>query len=282
MSLYKQESHLDEEKLRLERRWDRLHHHANQPCPCSCLASKGDDSFVSAGEDGRIAIVRLEDSRPATVIENADSCTLNAVRQLTQSELGAVNQTGQLKVWDLRLPADQPAVRLLQTGEHVPLHCLDKHPTQPHIVATGGQDGALCIWDMRQEKFPVTQLSAHSADMWEVKFHSRAPSNIFSCSEDGSVWHWNNEGNSNSAKPITTSRTPMGRTSNSSLHGKTNTPDYSNPWLGSEASKTRGLDVTDLLAGNTMAVNTLDIESNTLLCGTDGEQIYVVRNIAIR
>ena len=63
---------------------------------------------------------------------------------------------------------------------------------------------------------------------------------------------------------------------------KSSTTDCSNPWLGSEASKTRGLDVTDLLAGNTMPVNTIDIEGNILLCGTDGEQIYVVRNIAIR
>ena len=44
------------------------------------------------------------------------------------------------------------------------LQCLDKHPTQPHIVCTGGQDGALTVWDMRQDRFPVTVLNAHSAD----------------------------------------------------------------------------------------------------------------------
>lgn len=55
-------------------------------------------------------------------------------------------------------------VLCLRTGERVPIHCLDHHPTQPHVVATGGQDGTLCIWDMRQEKFPVTLLSAHSTD----------------------------------------------------------------------------------------------------------------------
>ena len=50
-----------------------------------------------------------------------------------------------------------------RTGEQTPLHCVDKHPTQNHIVATGGQDGVLCIWDLRQEKFPVTLLEAHSS-----------------------------------------------------------------------------------------------------------------------
>jgi len=53
---------------------------------------------------------------------------------------------------------------MVRAGERVPLHCIDRHPTQPHIVATGGQDGALSLWDMRQEKYPVTLLTAHSAD----------------------------------------------------------------------------------------------------------------------
>ena len=79
---------------------------------------------------------------------------------------------------------------------------------------------------MRQDRFPVTLLDAHSAHskfyalsrrkrnklteaifsetsfvcatrhgssffiVWEVKFHKSHPDNLFSCSEDGSVWHW--------------------------------------------------------------------------------------------
>ena len=41
---------------------------------------------------------------------------------------------------------------------------MDQHPTQPHIVATGGQDGTLYLWDMRQEKYPITLLEAHSSN----------------------------------------------------------------------------------------------------------------------
>ena len=57
--------------------------------------------------------------------------------------------------------------------------------------------------------------------------------------------------------------------------------NYSSPWLASDASKHR-LNVTDVLPGNVMPVNSIDIESNTLLCGTDGEQIFTVRNLVIR
>ena len=52
---------------------------------------------------------------------------------------------------------------ICRSGDCIGLQCVDNHPTQPHIVATGGQDGTLCIWDMRQDRFPVTLLDAHSA-----------------------------------------------------------------------------------------------------------------------
>lgn len=26
--------------------------------------------------------------------------------------------------------------------------------------------------------------------VWEIKFHSQNPDNLFMCSEDGSLWHW--------------------------------------------------------------------------------------------
>ena len=49
-----------------------------------------------------------------------------------------------------------------RSGDRVPLLCIDKHPTQPHLIVTGGQDGVLGLWDMRQERYPVTLLEAHS------------------------------------------------------------------------------------------------------------------------
>ena len=50
------------------------------------------------------------------------------------------------------------------SGDRVSLLSVDKHPTQPHLLAAGGQDGVLSIWDMRQELYPVTLLEAHNAE----------------------------------------------------------------------------------------------------------------------
>uniref|UniRef100_A0ABM0LZ64 Nucleoporin Nup43-like n=1 Tax=Saccoglossus kowalevskii TaxID=10224 RepID=A0ABM0LZ64_SACKO len=278
---------------------------------------------------------------------NADSCTIHAVSYLKQYEVITVSSTGQLKIWDLRQSSSEPSRTFVLTGERVPLHCIDKHPNQPHIVATGGQDGVLTIWDMRQDTYPVTLLDAHSSDMWEVKFHPSNPDNLFTCSEDGSVWHWDNTSSQVSmATQLSTSMAGSGTenvwevkfhpsnpdnlftcsedgsvwhwdntSSQVSMATQLSTsmagsgagigggqgpstsrgfgfaalssnshpiPGTSSPWLSNDASKHRNLEVTTLLPHNKMPVNTIDIESNNLLCGTDGEAVYVVRNLTLR
>ena len=63
--------------------------------------------------------------------------------------------------------------------------------------------------------------------------------------------------------------------------GKVGSESFTSSWLASDATKHR-LEITDLLPGNTMPVNTLDIHGNTLLCGTDGEQIYTINNLNVK
>lgn len=41
---------------------------------------------------------------------------------------------------------------------------MDRHPNQQHIVATGGQDGMLCVWDVRQGNAPFSLMEAHTAE----------------------------------------------------------------------------------------------------------------------
>lgn len=59
---------------------------------------------------------------------------------------------------------------LCRAGDRVPLHCVDRHPNQQHIVATGGQDGMLSIWDIRQGTMPVSLLNAHEAESKYLKW----------------------------------------------------------------------------------------------------------------
>ncbi|XP_070568783.1 nucleoporin Nup43-like isoform X2 [Ptychodera flava] len=286
--------HENAKTLSVHNNWESVHHHpSGKSCPCTCVAVNTPD-VVSVGEDGRIQVLRLDQRHPVRTIDNADSCTIHAVCYLKQYEVITVNSTGQLKIWDLRQPTSQPSRSFILSGERIPLHCIDKHPNQPHIVATGGEDGVLTIWDMRQESFPVTLLDAHSTNMWELKFHPTNPDHLFTCSEDGSVWHWDNT--SSQVTMATQLSTTMIAGSGvgtggghfpsaskglgfASSQAKTS---ISSPWLSNEATSQRNIDITTLLPHNKMPINTLDIENNCLLCGTDGEAMYIIRNLTIR
>ena len=43
------------------------------------------------------------------------------------------------------------------------LHCLDRHPHQPHLVAFGCSDGSVGFWDLRQEGHHLQIIKAHNS-----------------------------------------------------------------------------------------------------------------------
>lgn len=55
----------------------------------------------------------------------------------------------------------------------------------------------------------------------------------------------------------------------------------SSPWLSLDAGRHK-MEITTVLPNQTLPVNTLDIESQTLLCGTDEEAIYTIDIPGIR
>ena len=64
-------------------------------------------------------------------------------------------------------------VFFFRSGEQIPLHCVTRHPTQHHVIAAGGHDGVLSVWDLRHGKYPVTLLEAHSAaSMYMIIAHT--------------------------------------------------------------------------------------------------------------
>ncbi|XP_072021961.1 nucleoporin Nup43-like isoform X1 [Amphiura filiformis] len=258
--------------------WESLHRLRSRECPCTCMSVSGTD-VTTCGEDGKINVLRLEHKHPVRTIDNADSCTINALTHLKSHEVVAVNATGQLKIWDLRQPGSEPSRVFLLTGEKVPLHCVDRHPTQPHLVAAGSQGGLLNVWDLRKEKFPVTLFDGHQGHIWEVKFHPGNPDNLFTCSEDGMVLHWDGTGGQTAASAAT----GVGVGGGFGLGGLPNKPsnaDHISPWLSTDPS--RPIDTNEVLPANTMPVNSLDVDGDRLVCGTDGEAIFVASNIFCR
>uniref|UniRef100_A0A2D4N4X9 Uncharacterized protein n=3 Tax=Micrurus TaxID=8634 RepID=A0A2D4N4X9_9SAUR len=209
-------------------------------------------------------------------IDNADSSTLQAVTQLRTTEILTVNSIGQLKLWDFRQQGNEPSQIFSLTGERVPLHCVDRHPNQQHIVATGSQDGMLSIWDVRQGSMPVSLLNAHQAELWEVHFHPSNPDHLFTCSEDGSLWHWDASSDVTERKSFLHT---SGRNTSFLPHSMANQSIIS-AWLNNDPTKDR-IEITNLSSNSTLSINSLDVLGSLLVYGTDTESIYVKKDLLV-
>uniref|UniRef100_A0A3P9AE62 Uncharacterized protein n=1 Tax=Esox lucius TaxID=8010 RepID=A0A3P9AE62_ESOLU len=246
--------------LSVSQLWERAHHYPCGKAPCTGVVCNSPE-IVTVGEDGRIILFRSDQEGVTRTIENADSSTIHAVTFLRTTEILTVNSIGQLKLWDFRQRGNEPSQILSLTGDRVPLHCVDRHPNQQHIVATGGQDGMLCIWDVRQGKMPFSLMEAHSAEMWEVHFHPSNPDHLFS-------------------SKVPQSGRNASITSRSAIAPAGGNQSLISAWLTGDSGKGR-LETTHMLPSQTLSVNSLDVLGQCLVCGTDGEAIYVNRLVPI-
>uniref|UniRef100_A0A3Q2DG96 Nucleoporin 43 n=1 Tax=Cyprinodon variegatus TaxID=28743 RepID=A0A3Q2DG96_CYPVA len=269
---------LDLQTLSVTQQWAKAHRFPCNNAPSTGVACSTPE-VVTVGEDGRIIVFRVDQEGVVRVIDNADSSTLHAVTYLRTTEVLTVNSIGQLKLWDLRQQSSSPSQILSLSGDRVPLYCVDRHPNQQHIVATGGQDGMLCVWDVRQGNMPFSLMEAHSAEMWEVHFHPTNPDHLFTCSEDGSLLHWETSSPSEMPSFLQGGRNSS-MTSRSAMAPAGGNQSIVSAWLRGDSSKSR-LETTHMLPTQTLSVNSLDVLGQCLVCGTDGEAIFINRQVPV-
>ena len=51
---------------------------------------------------------------------------------------------------------------LYRSGDSEGLHCVQCHPTHPHLAVTGRTDGSVCFWDLRHHRQPLSHMAAHT------------------------------------------------------------------------------------------------------------------------
>ncbi|XP_076825574.1 nucleoporin Nup43-like [Clavelina lepadiformis] len=227
------------QELNVQFNWENLHPYGGSTDIAANLPE-----IVSVGEDGSIHVMRIDSKRPLRTFAHSDSCPITQVQYLNTHELCTTNTVGQLRIWDVRSPTDA-STRVMSSSETlVALRCVDQHPTQSYILASGGSDGCVTLFDIRKECSPLTKLQIHDEDIWELRFHRTSPSYIFSCSEDGSV-----------------------RRLNSSFEMKALSLGGSN------------IDVSELVPKCGSSMNSLDVSGTRMLCATDAESVYVIDDV---
>ncbi|KAK9768404.1 phosphatidylserine decarboxylase 1 [Basidiobolus ranarum] len=67
------------------------------------------------------------------------------------------------------------------------VRCIDFNPKREHIIATGGDDGKVKFWDIRNTKTHIRELSNHTHWVWSVSFNKFYDQLILSSSSDCQV-----------------------------------------------------------------------------------------------
>jgi len=280
----------------------------------SALAVK-DNEAVVVGEAGSLHVLDLgvggstgakfppsaggSSASPKLSLSGADSFSITSVIYLRPLEIITANSSGQLKLWDLRILSSQrshdsaasaPSKILSMNGQRIGVESLAQHPTQPHLVAAGGDDGLLAIWDLRMDKTPATLLQGHDSPVWDVVFHPNHPDHLFTCSDEGKVLHWDagsagaSEGKRGDKNKSLFNASTASRGGPLSVGGGGGGGGSQSPWIssGSLNDKKSNVVTSSLLPSYfNMPVNSVDVESDILLCGTDAEAVFAIRNLNI-
>ncbi|KAJ8919107.1 hypothetical protein NQ315_012092 [Exocentrus adspersus] len=230
-----------------------------KPPPCTALAVYEND-VATVGEDGCINLLTAQSQKVVRKLEEADSCSIHCVIFVKHNEILTSNLRGQMKVWDLRSSKEEPSITFMLSGDQVTPTCLTYHPTQRHLIIAGDDLGALTTWDLRQNTYPVNVLNAHDGMISEIQFHPDHPDQLFSCSTSGELWHWSTK-------------------SKNLLSAGLENAD-SNVWLAPDNVKDK-LEVFTLMPILAKPINTLDINTNKVICGCDNEAIYLINNVML-
>jgi len=227
-----------------------IHHYKGSKAPCTAVVSQSSE-IASVGEDGKLNLMKVNRDKPYKTIE-ADSCCINAAIFSSQHEILTANSRGMMKMWDLRSVSNKPVqTTLLAEDSETGAFSMARHPFQGHIVAVGSFEGMLTIFDMRKFQVPVTVLAGPDSCLTEIRFHPDKADHLFSTSESGAVWHW------------------------STTEGKSLTNSSQNVWLSGDLAAQQ-LDIKEVLPTLPLAVNSLDVSGERLICGGDNEAFYYV------
>ncbi|CDS39445.1 Nucleoporin Nup43 [Echinococcus multilocularis] len=175
--------------------------------PISDICVSADAFQVFVGNDlGELFVLDTEAlavKRQLTVAAlGFDLSTINAIESIDASCIASANQLGQLNVWDLRSPntSDLPQKRIIPTGEPRPLLCLSQHPGQSHLLAVGGVGNSSggggrgktatttsYIWDLREERHPLSEITCRGSVVWEIRFHPHEPQFLYLATEEAGL-----------------------------------------------------------------------------------------------
>ncbi|XP_014250907.1 nucleoporin Nup43 [Cimex lectularius] len=222
-----------------------------------------DESTVAViTSEGIIACFSLANRQEPSATVGSHKDNIECVSFLTNHELAQGNLRGQLTVWDLRLDLFKPAMSFAYNRDStVGVTCIQPFPVRKHMLVASGMDGSVTTWDLRKPLMAETVYEAHSKPVTSMVFHQARPSNLFTTSMSGEVWHWTN---------FLSLLGEGGTTVTMFNHTVTIPPPDNKP------------DVVCLIGKKKFPTNSCDVIEDRLVCSTDNDCLVFVQPLQLK
>lgn len=143
---------------------------------------------------GSVKKRKLEDSTEQIISQIEASRTLEGHSQCVSSVVWLEKDTIYSASWDhsVRSWDVETGVNSLTVGCRKALHCLSIGGEGSALIAAGGADSVLRIWDPRMPGTftPILQLSSHKSWITACKWHPKSRHHLISASHDGTLKLW--------------------------------------------------------------------------------------------
>ncbi|KAI1301623.1 Nucleoporin Nup43 [Halotydeus destructor] len=140
--------------------------------------------LISCGEDGHLNQLTLDGRHKKC--SKISATNLECLDVLSAHEVITGNSAGYLKVYDTRgsnvVHSFAGALQIVTS--------VKKHPSNPHIVASGNELGEVWLWDLRNSSSVLMKLVSHAAAITDMQYDPRNGNCLYSSSNDGQILKW--------------------------------------------------------------------------------------------
>lgn len=157
------------------------------PLEAGRLLSGSDDSMVCLWDvnSSAIDIQALQIlAGHNDVVEDVDWHKLHA------NICGSVGDDGRFLVWDIRDGKGQPIHQIVDAHGSKDVNCLSFNPFNEYLVATGGSDNLVAMWDLRNTSQKLHEFSGHKGGVYQVSWSPFNETILGSCGSDRRVHFW--------------------------------------------------------------------------------------------